>query len=444
MAWDTSIFTGFWALWMAAGFLSGLAVVGLFGRGPIRLFVPFLRILMLPLRPVVFILRRLRLIPKSASKARSARNAVATLRVASNQNMQNQSEIETALALPDEEELEGVEVEVAPYDYSGVRQSIKTEGVLFKSISVRPGFFPILLTSPMSEEIGEAYLNEARIFFNRRPALKVNHRALFEDADGAVAISMFRRFDRNAYYLLNEMRKVINDNARRLMLTFSVLLLAATGLVFAAPVEAYQKLAGCVVVMVLMAVAQTFGYKNQQQHAIRELRSFLTRYLGRISDRFREVTGNARGVTVGDETDSQMLSTSAIKWHKVMMWLPFRTFFIETFVRNVLYQIDRNSGYYLYIFVPALAVCAAIVGYSISEGLFTPPTRDTLVEHYPLLGYLGVIIVYFHYITKVVIADELDQADWLGFDDLNVSAAMDEVVGKYAEDVGFWKGRFDR
>jgi hypothetical protein len=40
--------------------------------------------------------------------------------------------------------------------------------------------------------------------------------------------------------------------------------------------------------------------------------------------------------------------------------------------------------------------------------------------------------------------DEMNQADWLGFDNLNVDRGMDEVVGKYAEDVGYWKGRLDR
>ncbi len=438
------LFSGYWSVWLVAGFISGLLLVGLMGRGPIRLFTPLFRILMLPLRPITFVLRRLRIMPKATARARTARNALATARLASNRNLSNQSEIDFALSLPDDDDLEETDEEVAPYDYSEERQSINMDGLYFRHIKLQPDYLPTLLTSQMSDEIGDRYLAAARTFFNKRPALKVNHKALFEDADGAVAVSLFRNFDRRAYYILNEMRKTINGNARRLMIAYSSLLVASAIAVFAAPIDPPIQLGACIGIVVVMFVWHAGGYQKQQQHGIRELRSFLTRYLGRISDRFREVTGNARGVTVGDETDSQKLSERAIKWHKVMIWLPFRTFFLETFVRNLQYQIDRNSAYYLYIWFPTLLAVGAVIGFAWLDGSHSFGALLNVAQSYPEYAFLFTFGVYLHLITKVVIADELDQTDWLGFDDLNVSAAMDEVVGKYAEDVGFWKGRFDR
>ena len=443
MSIETSLFEGLWAFWAAAGFIGGILLVGLAGRGPARLMMPVVRILSYPLRPFVFLLRRLGVLPKAATRARSVKNAVANARSATKQ-LRSKSETDIALALPDDDPLYDSDTEVECYDYRDAKAEIRKDGLFFRSIALRPGYLPAILTAPMSEDIGDKYLDEARSFFNRRPILNVNADALYEDAEGAVAITMFRKFDRRCYYILNEMRKTINGNARRLMMYFSIILIAAAFAVFAAPISGALKIGACAVAIGLMAIAHSSGYQKQQQHSIRELRSFLTRYLGRISDRFREVTGNARGVTVGDETDSQRLSESAIKWHKVMIWLPFRTFFIETFVRNLLYQIERNSQYYLYIWMPALGACAAIILGSWSLGRFTPPQIDEIVSWTCIAAFGLVVLFYLRWINKVVIQEELDQADWLGFDDLNVSAAMDEVVGKYAEDVGFWKGRFDR
>jgi len=165
---------------------------------------------------------------------------------------------------------------------------------------------------------------------------------------------------------------------------------------------------------------------------------------GRISDRYREATGIARGVTVGDETDSKKLSEAARKWHKIMIWMPFRTFFIECFVRNVLYQINRNCTYYLYIVPLTLLLIAGAAVLAVETHWIALADFTTIEGAALIVGFLFVALFYVERINKVVIAEELDQLDWLGYDNLNVSAAMDDVVGKYAEDVGFWKGRLDR
>jgi hypothetical protein len=50
----------------------------------------------------------------------------------------------------------------------------------------------------------------------------------------------------------------------------------------------------------------------------------------------------------------------------------------------------------------------------------------------------------FGQLHRRVVLEELDQRNWLGFDNLDLSKQMDEVIGKYAEHIGMWLGRFDR
>lgn len=432
------------ALGFSAGFLIALIFVGLIGGGPLRLFAPIARLLALPLRPFIFLLRLVRILPKASGRIRAARNAALGAAAVSKQGVGHETEVDAALSEADEA-AEGDDAPPAPYSFKEEAQHLKRDGVVFRSIQIRANFFPAILTAALTDEIADSYVKEAQKFFNRQVALTVNSRALYEDAEGAFIISLFRRNDRRCYYILNEMRKTINGNARRLVLLFSLLLAGVFAAELILPAEAFAtKLALCAATVALMFIWHNAGYQKQQQHNVRELRSFLTRYLGRISDRYREATGIARGVTVGDETDSKKLSEAARKWHKIMIWMPFRTFFIECFVRNVLYQINRNCTYYLYIVPLTLLLIAGAAVLAVETHWIALADFTTIEGAALIVGFLFVALFYVERINKVVIAEELDQLDWLGYDNLNVSAAMDDVVGKYAEDVGFWKGRLDR
>jgi hypothetical protein len=202
----------------------------------------------------------------------------------------------------------------------------------------------------------------------------------------------------------------------------------------------------CAAGAVIMWLTYYMEYSPYQRNNGRELRSFLSRYLSRLSDQYRDSMANARAVTVGDVANGAALSAQAQKWHKIMLWLSFRAFFIESFVRNILFQIGRNCGYYIVLVPLALFLL-----------VFTTMLLVLDVGRVDLIALLAAPgpIFYVGFAALAVLAasflrhsmnsiDEMNQADWLGFDNLNVDRGMDEVVGKYAEDVGYWKGRLDR
>jgi hypothetical protein len=280
------------------------------------------------------------------------------------------------------------------------------------------------------------------------------------------------------------MRKTINDNARNLALWFSLLLygwfVLAIVLLEAAARSMTKALAvakgknlppdqfsvfdlptalawdwqlpllGLIISAIgtaaIFSIAQANGYRQQQQHNARELRFFLTKYLGRIADRYREATGNAKQVTVGKEIDSAKLAAMAQLWHKIMVWMPFRTFYIECFVRSIIYQIRRNTSYYMLIPWGAIALLVAFAWFANSA--FQENFGDAFKHPHFLPLYVGTTVAlalltlfYYNRIGAVVLGEELSRLDWLGYSHLDVSSAMDAVVGKYAEDVGYWKSR---
>jgi len=349
-----------------------------------------------------------------------------------------------------------------PYDYAGNEEKkLGRGGILFHWINVKPSYMPDV--ARMSEEVADVYQEVAKKFFSVQVNISADVASLYEDVEGAIIIRLFRTRDRRGYYLLNEMRRIIDDNVRKLAFIYTSIVLAVlVTALFLLPahqqVQAQTGVMGfvmgsglagaglCAAGIFLMWLTYYMEYVPNQRNNGREMRSFLSRYMSRLSDRYRDSLANARAVTVGDETDSAKLSAKAQKWHKIVVWMSFRAFFMESFVRNVLYQIGRNCGFYVVLVPIALVLLVAftllaLVNFTHIDlvGLFAMPG----IAFYVAFAVLLVLYVYFLR-RAVQPIDEMNQADWLGFDDLNVDQGMDQVVGKYAEDVGYWKGRLDR
>lgn len=430
----------------SAGAAFSFFVVAIVGRTPRSLTQPLIRLVRMPFSLFARFFLLIRLIPKP----KTARNAVIGITSALERKDSNLTEIEKSLRMnsgPDETAL-------ADYDFAEEERLLKRDGFFFRSIRVPDnGYIPGNLTNKLSEEVANEYLKGANAFFSRKVPIDCNNQALYEDAEGGVVISLFLDTDRRCYYALDQMRKIINDNARRLVFLFSLLLIISVGSLVAhfhynrALPTLQLSLTGAIITLltiVTMLLVHSGGYQKQQQHAVRELSLLLSRYLDRINDRFRDATTHAMGVTVGEEKNSKKMASDATRWHKLMMWMPFRAFFIESFVRNIKFQIERNCGYYL-LFPPALIVSgSALIAFLYSSK--TISLGDSFANNGSVLIILisALVFAYIKLIYKVVIANEFDQSNWLGFDNLSVGKALDDVVGKYAEEVGYWKNRLER
>jgi hypothetical protein len=358
-----------------------------------------------------------------------------------------------------------------PHDFAGNEEkNLHRRGWLIRWIYVKPSYMSDIVQ--MTDEIVQIYYKAAQRFFSHQVRIGSDAKVAYEDDEGAIAVELFRVRDRNCYYLMNEMRRVINDNVRKLAFAATGILLA----VFVAGVFladflnkhfffvsriAHDKLLlgrngdwwDKELICLMLCAAGALGlwllhrveYVPYQRNNGNELRNFLSRYLSRLSDRYHASIAAARGVTMGVEKDGQKLSAEARKWHKVMLWLAFRSFFIESFLRSVLFQIVRNSSCYI-VYVPigfgalilgSMAVVAHCGGHNFIELLHAPG---------PIFyaGYAVLCLVVWRLLKGVLDPiDEFNQKDWLGFDNVNVDKGMDEVVGKYAEDVGYWKSRLD-
>lgn len=422
---------------LALGLLLALLTYGL-RRWVWQLFAGALRALAWPFRPV------LRLFGRS-KKGAPATGAAAAAAVSAHKTL-------TEAALGD--------------DFDHEESYIQRQGVLFRWMMVRVGF--MRMPEELTRETADAYGALARAFLGGRVPIEADPRALFEDIEGAVIADQFHDSDRGVLYLLNESRKLMNANVRKLAVWFSCILGAVllvnilandTGLVqrlglFAgmgddAIVSAGQLTSlvvgagSCLLAAMVMWALYYAEYSPYQRNTAREMANFLTRYLARVNDHYRTAVGKAKSVTVGQERDSKHLADEAQLWMLNISWIALRVFFIETYVRNTVFQIRRNSHYYL-VFVPTgFLIALAIV--LLGLGLFTArapfETIAALGWVFAVLFVLVVALYAFFLINAMKALEEIDQGEWISFHTLRLDAVVSDIVGKYAEDVGYWKNR---
>jgi len=350
-------------------------------------------------------------------------------------------------------------------DFAHEESFLSRQGLVFKWMSVRVGY--MTMPEEMTDALAAEYAGRANAFLAGQVPITSDSRALFEDVEAAVYARQFHDSERGLIYLLNETRKLMNANVRRLSILFStilaVVLLANVAFNAFGIVEMFGPLHGdtlgeatagalnslmfgagsCVLAALVMWALYYAEYSPYQRNTAREMANFLTRYLARVNDHYRTAIGRAKSVTVGEERDSKQLSAEAKLWTLNINWIGLRVFFVESYVRNVAFQITRNSSYYL-LFVPAAFIVALTCLLSVMAlaGLFNPfATIVAMGWVFPVLFILVAGLYAFFLSSSMGALAEIDQGEWISFHTLKLNAVLGEVVGKYAEDVGYWKNR---
>lgn len=357
-------------------------------------------------------------------------------------------------------------------DLDHPRTHIERHGVLFRWLSPKAGF--ITQDADFNDKHAEEYTEKSRLFFSKQVPVLSNPTALYEDVEAAFIIGCFKNADSNSFYLLNEMRKAINANVRKLAVMFSTIAaLVLIANLFFAPYADFAFLEGalsatpvgtdlsspeaggdvsraifaaftCAGGAFLMWLLYYIEFIPYQRNNARELNNYITRYLAILNDQFKTGVGRAKAVTVGQEKDPNTLSASARNWFISFQWIGFRIFFVESFIRNVLFQVRRNSSYYL-SFVPLLFIAVLAVGLYVADlvSMISAGALFGSLSPFFYLFFLLLIALYIHFLVSSVrgIMESIKQDEWIGFDNLRFHETMADVVGKFAEDVGYWKNR---
>lgn len=324
----------------------------------------------------------------------------------------------------------------------------------------------------------KADFDKAKCFFSTDVPRETNALNLYDDVHNAFVVELMKDSDKVCFYILTEFRKAINANVTMLAVVLSVIVsaVAVLNIVWSQSLDFY-KLAGvpqgrwlpeeisvlgmhfqtqatvntaifgaasCALGFFLMWMFYHMAYDQSQRHNGLQLKAFLVAYLADINIRFRSIHARATRAVVEDEPVDRM-KEDAVLWITNLQWMAFRAFFIEEFLRSVLFQARRNSIVALLLIPPVFIVAMLLVAWAANIQQFDILDLTSAVYQQSTfyVFFAWLIYLYYRYMAHsyAPVRESLD-GGWTKFRQLNLQGAMTEVLESYVNQLDQWRTRF--
>lgn len=320
---------------------------------------------------------------------------------------------------------------------------------LFREIG-RPKL-PVVAASNFDLEQARKMVGHADTYFSRPFSLFPPGSLFYEEVERAELEAALGADSEDAGFVqwTTEFRKVLNDNARRLLLWYTPLiaLLSAASAVLvhdllpgaevAIPVIGPRSaqvlswpLAALAGVIVLMLIYQ-WPYKFAQQRNLLGFDNTITSRFSQLNQNFQVAKRQALNVERNKRMSQvEELKEEAAAWTLAYHWLAQRLLLSERLVRNQMYQANRNATLYSAGgFVLTTAILA--VGGSISAHLFPARAGEELAL---ALGSGLFFVVTSYLLAMGGVAGEtrrvLEDNEWFRFSRIELDRAVAEHVGE--------------
>ncbi len=196
-----------------------------------------------------------------------------------------------------------------------------------------------------------------------------------------------------------------------------------------------------------------FPYSHFQRVNRTEVVAFMRSKTARLNRDFYQALSQARGAFSGDRMSLSSRELAKI-WFVNMQWIGFRMFHIEVFLRSILYQVKRNSGYYvlgvpmLFLLPVSLAIAVIFIlnPGTLAPGLMTGDYVRALEEIGIWLAQNGVFLIAFYWLAVSVVfrshlakcvADllNIDDAAWQNFHNFDIQRQSGSLIRHYVGEI---------
>jgi hypothetical protein len=335
----------------------------------------------------------------------------------------------------------------------------------------------------------EADRENVKRFFGARVPVYFNPLNLYEDADGAFIVGLFRNSDRRVFHVLSEFRKTINRNVLWLSILISIVAsVVAVANVFLSttiPFNSYSYLGSlkeypypsfslsglgfewrpmprevldkfvfgvlsCFIGWAIMWLFYHTEYVQFQRNNGQQMSNFLQHYMEGVNSSFKDISRNAQA-TVAQEREDAEMEQDAVLWVTSLQWTAFRAFYIECYLRNVLFQVHRNSSYYV-LFTPLSFIALfLVVAWGFPQFNVFSLEGELYRQNSFYLFFLVLLFACYRYLHNALsfiwlsIFTKTDDATgervggWTKFHDLDIQKNIGETLETYIRALVRWR-----
>lgn len=252
-----------------------------------------------------------------------------------------------------------------------IRSKVKRRGLFFTRIepSVEDA-----AADNLSFEEAQEFKKIAQEYYNKEVTHELKASMLYEDVEGAFIIEMMSGADKAFFFTMIKFRKTINRNVFKYVGLQTIIWI--TSIVAAALyVGVYEYFKGTILEQgVLITPLFTLGfailamggarmvYSYAQRENGLQMNNFVSLYLSAVSRKFQAAETNLSSEAQDQTKTVGEIGKRSGVWYSSFQWNAVRLFFLEIFVRNIVFQVVRNTSFYIAL-VPATFVAFMVVVY---------------------------------------------------------------------------------
>lgn len=356
------------------------------------------------------------------------------------------------------------------------------KAVFFRSFP-RPGIIA-LRSSEVDMEAARAYAAKARRFFAHPINLFDQHSVFYEESEGGYIEDIYGNAEQESvlasdaetksdklksideedrYYVgtLTRMRHTTNHNTSTYFLKLMPVVLAlgfapvfATYIQHALQSSAFAGASAFTDPALLLALVAPFlaltfviysyyvSYKNQQMRNTQNFNGYVETRLNRINTIRTDALKEAANAEKEKTNESEVL-TAAVDWMLCYHWMVWRSFLNELGIRNILFQIRRNTDLYKWGgFLVLFLINAAFVGASFALGL---ELDEALTISAASTGWF-VILSYFYIFhicadPAALVEGKMYAGDWARFHTSGIDRGLEDQIRRDKGEILHYRNR---
>jgi hypothetical protein len=317
----------------------------------------------------------------------------------------------------------------------------------------------------------------ARQLFAAEVRLRDNPLNLYDDIHNAFIVNLLRGSDRPCFHILSEFRKTISNNVVALVLTYTIIVSAVlvVNITPTPQIEFYRRLGlgeilaasysvpfldvkldtaaqfnglmfalgTCLAGFAAMWLFYNLFYEQSQRFNGVQMHTFLRDYLAEIRNDFSAIIGPATQAVIR-EGEVEEVTRETLVWITDLHWMSIRRQFIMQFLRNILFQIHRNSAFALFI-VPLgfglLLYGAFYLAFYLLAPLNIPVFGSNVHNYWFYLLFLWLLYGYGRYLTRTLVSmsESIKEDEYRRLDLVD---AMTAIMRSYARQLDQFRTRF--
>jgi hypothetical protein len=408
--------------------LSGRSILRLLLRGPLGRFVlrPLYNV---TFRPVFWLLRRIgRLARGAASPAqKEAQARIGTVPYsAMAQVISAQSLAEQAMG----------EVPAA------TRRLIRRQGLIFRTANANEAVDS--LKGTLSLDDAKRNLESARHYYEEPMGKNASPGFLYEDSEEALIIRILKDVDLTFFHVMRRINRNIRRNVVKIIAIMTGIVLIFPFVISAVRLIPVTEAAfgwtlyavTCALFATLLWLFRLF-YGNATRINGQNFNYFVQTYFGRLLSQYKSADTAFESVPNDRTSDLETVQRDASVWFLNLHWLSARQWFLELYVRNMIFQIARNL-WLSYLAVPMYFIVAGAIYLVLSHVAQSIPALHSYSwepdwRSWTVFAPLLFLLAIYWWALNGLLAEfwtAITSNGWLGFQTMNVDGMIERHIGR--------------